>query len=377
MDTNRFETFYDAVLAIVITILVLKIPQPLSADWGAFFSNYANFITYFIVFLAIINIWYSNQKLFQHIDDINNRALITYGISIFLFSLFPYFASWLSMNLYSLTAEIIFGLIIIFGNLSHILSVVVVYGTNVSNDKLKELNIKKIHLLIPFLIIVAGFIISFTIFTPGIYLASLFSVIVSIIYNKRDKKEYDDTERFEALIDAILAIIITIIVLEIPLASTGSWESLFELRYEFLIYAISFIVCFNFWNFNNNLFSIVNKIDAKVIWTMGVTLFVFSLLPYLTTFVAENINVFFPQFLYGLSYIATAILSKLISKFLRESDPGNIALQLALEKDYIFAITIVLVIIGMIIGYLVYPPVIIICCLLSIIAIWIIPHIKR
>ena len=106
-----------------------------------------------------------------------------------------------------------------------------------------------------------------------------------------------ETERFEALIDAILAIIITIIVLEIPLASTGSWESLFELRYEFLIYAISFIVCFNFWNFNNNLFSIVNKIDAKVIWTMGVTLFVFSLLPYLTTFVAENINVFFPQFL--------------------------------------------------------------------------------
>ncbi len=186
-----------------------------------------------------------------------------------------------------------------------------------------------------------------------------------------------ETERFEVLIDAILAIIITIIVLEIPLASTGSWESLFELRYEFLIYAISFIVCFNFWNFNNNLFSIVNKIDAKVIWTMGVTLFVFSLLPYLTTFVAENINVFFPQFLYGLSYIATAILSKLISKFLRESDPGNIALQLALEKNYIFAITIVLVIIGMIIGYLAYPPVIIICCLLSIIAIWIIPHIKR
>ena len=186
-----------------------------------------------------------------------------------------------------------------------------------------------------------------------------------------------ETERFEALIDAILAIIITIIVLEIPLASTGSWESLFELKYEFMIYAISFIVCFNFWNFNNNLFSIVNKIDSKVIWTMGVTLFIFSLLPYLTTFVAENINVFFPQFLYGLSYIATAILSKLISKFLRESDPGNVALQLALEKDYIFAMTIVLTIIGMIIGYLAYPPTIIICCLLSIVAMWVIPHIKR
>ncbi|WP_407408930.1 TMEM175 family protein [Methanobrevibacter sp.] len=182
-----------------------------------------------------------------------------------------------------------------------------------------------------------------------------------------------ETERFEALIDAILAIIITIIVLEIPLASNGSWEALFELKYEFVIYAISFMVCFNFWNFNNNLFSLVNKIDHKVIWTMGITLFVFSLLPYLTTFVAENINVFFPQFLYGLSFIVTALLSKLISKFLKDSDPGNIALQLVLEKDYIFAMTIVLVVIGMIIGYLAYPPAIIICCLLSIITMWIVP----
>ena len=185
-----------------------------------------------------------------------------------------------------------------------------------------------------------------------------------------------ETERFEALIDAILAIIITIIVLEIPLASAGTWESLFGLKYEFIIYAISFIVCFNFWNFNNNLFSIVNKIDYKVIWTMGITLFIFSLLPYLTTFVAENFYVFFPQFLYGLSFIATALLSKLISKFLKDSDPANIALQLVLQKDYIFLMTIVLVIIGMIIGYLAYPPAVIICCLLSIVTMWIIPKIK-
>ena len=38
MNTNRFETFYDAILAIIITILVLKIPQPLSPNWGPFFQ---------------------------------------------------------------------------------------------------------------------------------------------------------------------------------------------------------------------------------------------------------------------------------------------------------------------------------------------------
>ena len=186
-----------------------------------------------------------------------------------------------------------------------------------------------------------------------------------------------ETERFEALIDAILAIIITIIVLEIPLASSGTWEALFELKYEFAIYAISFIVCFNFWNFNNNLFSLVNKINPKVIWTMGITLFVLSLLPYLTTFVAENFYLFFPHFLYGLSFIVTAILSKIISIFLKQSDPANIALQLVLQKDYIYLITIVMVLIGMIIGYFAYPPAIIISCLLSLIVTGLAPKLVK
>ena len=184
------------------------------------------------------------------------------------------------------------------------------------------------------------------------------------------------TERFEAFIDAILAIIITIIVLEIPLASLGTWQALYEIRYEFIIYAVSFIVCFNFWNYNNNLFSIVNRIDHKVIWSMGITLFVFSLLPYFTTFVGENFYSFFPQFMYGLCFIITAILSLFIGKFLKEADPGNIALQVALGNRYPMYGTIILVLIGMIIGYFIYPPAIIACCLISIIGIWCIPKIQ-
>lgn len=186
-----------------------------------------------------------------------------------------------------------------------------------------------------------------------------------------------ETERFEALIDAILAIIITIIVLEIPLAPEGTWQSLFELKYEFIIYAISFIVCFNFWNYNNNIFSIVNKIDYKVIWSMGITLFVFSFLPYLTTFAAENFNLFFPQFMYGLSFIVTALLSMLIAKYLKESDPTNIALQLVLQKDDTYITTIIIVLIGMIIGYMAYPPAIITSCLLSLVIMWILPKMRK
>ena len=371
MNTNRFETFYDAVLAIVITILVLKIPQPLSPEWGAFFANYLNLTTYFIVFLSITNIWYSNQNLFQHIENINNKAIMAYGISIFLFSLFPYFASWLSLNLYSLTAETIFGLIILFANISHILSVVVIFGANKSSEKLQELNIKKIHFLIPIVIILIGFILSYTIYVPGIYLACLFSVILSIIYNRKQGKEVEDTERFEALIDAIIAIIITIIVLEIPTAANGSLASLLELKLEFIAYIISFIVCFNVWNFTYNLFNIVNKINYRSIWSISSALFFLSLIPYLTTYVAMNFNDFVPQFLYGIAFVIINICSIVATHEMKKVDESNRFLQAAFQNYHNYVFNIIITFIFIIIGYLYYPPIIMISCLFSIIVAWI------
>lgn len=371
MNTNRFETFYDAILAIIITILVLKIPQPLSPNWGPFFSNYLNFTTYFIVFLSIINIWYSNQNLFQHIDDINNKSLVAYGISIFLFSLFPYFASWLSLNVYSLTAETIFGLLILFASISHIISVVVVFGANKSNEKLKELNIKKTHFIFPLVIILIGFIISYTIFVPGIYLSTLLAVISSIIYNRIQGKEFEDTERFEALIDAIIAIIITIIVLEIPIAANGSLESLLELRPEFIAYAISFIVCFNVWNFTYNLFSIVKKINYRSIWSIASGLFFLSLIPYLTTFVAMNFNDFVPQCVYGIDFIIINLCSLIATYEMKKIDESNKFLQAAFQNYNTYILNILFTIIFIIIGYFYYPPIIIISCIFSILVTWI------
>ena len=371
MNTDRFETFYDAILAIVITILVLKIPQPLSPQWGAFFSNSLNLTTYFIVFLAIINIWYSNQNLFQHIDSINNKSLIAYGISIFLFSLFPYFASWLSLNLYSLTAETIFGLLMIFANISHIISIVVVFGANKSNDKLKELNIKKTYFIIPILIILVGFIVSYTIYTPGIYIASLISILLSIINNRKQGKELGDAGRFEALIDAIIAIIITIIVLEIPTAVNGNLDALLELNLEFIAYAISFIVCFYAWNFTYNLFSIANKINYKSIWSISSGLFFLSLIPYLTTFAAMNFHEFVPQCLYGIDFMIINLCLLITTYEMRKIDESNKFLKEAFQNYNNFILNIIFTSVFIVIGYLYYPPIIIISCILSIIITWI------
>ena len=171
-----------------------------------------------------------------------------------------------------------------------------------------------------------------------------------------------ESERFEALIDAILAIIITIIVLEIPTPANGSWQALGELHLEFIVYLISFIVCFNYWNYHNNLFSIVNYIDYKVIWSSGLSIFILSLLPYLTSFVANNFHSFFAQSIYGLDFLLVNLIYIYTS---------------ALDKNYEFIATIVTIIIGYVIGYFFYPPAIIASCLVAIIIIWSMPYITK
>ena len=259
------------------------------------------------------------------------------------------------MNPYSLTAEVIFGLLIIFANISHIISVVIVFGANHSSEKLSELNIKKIHFLLPLIIVICGFIVSFTIYTPGIYIASLLSILLSITYNRLQSKEIKNTERFEALIDAIIAIIITVIVLEIPIAANGNLESLFELKLEFIAYAVSFVVCFNAWNFTYNLFSIVKKINY----------------PYLTTFAATNFHEFVPQFLYGVNFIIINTCSVIATHEMKNIDQSNEFLQAAFQNYNNYIINIIFTIIFMIIGYFYYPPIIMISCIFSIILSWI------
>ena len=131
------------------------------------------------------------------------------------------------------------------------------------------------------------------------------------------------------------------------------------------------MVCFNFWNYNNHLFSIVNKVNSRVIWIIGVALFLLSLIPYLTVFVSFNPDSFCPSFLYGLDFVLIVFTSLINTKALKDSDPANIALQVALEDNKPLLAMVILVFIGMIIGYFVYPLAVVIACLVSIITMWI------
>lgn len=377
MNTNRFETFFDAILAIIITVLVLKLTQPSAPTFGAVLVLNARYITYAICFLVIFMIWYDNHNLFQVVEEIDNWVVSIYAIQMFAISLLPYFASWMALNLNSIAAETMFGIDFLAIDILYILSIYAVYKANPDNCGLNKTNFSNVLSYIPIAITLLGFLLSYNGVPKGIYLCVMISVLCWVFFARLKRPDSGSTDRFEAFIDAIIAIIITIIVLDIPMIANGSWNAFFDIKFEFIVYAVSFIVCFNYWNYNNNLFNIVNKVDHKVIWIIGFALFLLSFIPYLTVFVAENHNSFIPSFLYGLDFILIVCTSIFTSRILKELDPNNEALQLTLKNYNPLIMMIVCVLIGMVIGYFIYPLAIIIACLISIIVMWMLAYLNK
>lgn len=189
MQTNRFETFLDAILAIIITVLVLKIPQPASPTFQAVFDLQTIYIAYFISFLILFNIWYSNHNLFQIVDEINNDAVWIYGTMTFVISLLPYFTVWLANNVNSIPAETMFGLIFIITHILNTLANYAIYKSNPYNKKLQEINRRQYVTNFPMIVIIIGFIITYTIYKPGIYIACLISVLLWILIDRKTRRK--------------------------------------------------------------------------------------------------------------------------------------------------------------------------------------------
>ena len=376
MNTTRFETFMDAVLAIIITVLVLKLVQPETATWGAVWGLNIRYLTYLTSFIIIFTTWYNDHNLFQIVDEINNAIVVIYGFLIFCISLIPYFATWVAFNPESIASQTMLGILFLLINVFYIVATYLIVRANRYNEKLKKINLKDYKRYVPIVIILIGFVVGYAVYPQGIYISCILATFYWFLVSFFAKSEIESSDRFEALFDAIVAIILTIIVLEIPMAVNGSWYALFDLKLEFVAYLISFIVCFNYWNYNNNLFGIVNRIDGNVIWSVGASMFLVSLIPYLSTFVAENFYSFVAQACYGIDFILIVLLSIVTSNALREVDKGNVALLMTLNNRYYWS-TVVTVVIGMIIGYFIYPPAVIASCLISILVIWFWPYLKK
>lgn len=105
--------------------------------------------------------------------------------------------------------------------------------------------------------------------------------------------------RLEAFSDGVLAIIITIMVLEIKVPHGDSLNSLKPLLPVFLSYVLSFIYVGIYWNNHHNMLHAVQKVSGAVLWANAHLLFWLSLIPFATGWMGENQFAAWPVALYG------------------------------------------------------------------------------
>lgn len=113
--------------------------------------------------------------------------------------------------------------------------------------------------------------------------------------------------RMEAFGDAIIAIVITIMILELRPPEEASIAALMKIAPNFLSYILSFVFLAIYWNNHHHLFQSVQKVNGAVLWANLHLLFWLSLIPFVTAWLGEAGIQSVPVALYGLVLILSAI----------------------------------------------------------------------
>ncbi|MBP3791941.1 MAG: DUF1211 domain-containing protein [Methanobrevibacter sp.] len=175
------------------------------------------------------------------------------------------------------------------------------------------------------------------------------------------------TNRLEAFYDAIIAIIVTVLVLELPQPATASIQAILAIKTSYFAYLISFLVCTNLWQYHHLIYAHVERINPVIIWQNILLLLVVSLLPYLTTFVANNPFSLLAEAIFGLDFILVNVILFWMAKSLINVNPNQEGLSGALDVKTALVIPFLIFIVGLIIAFMGYPFAISICCLISVV----------
>ena len=132
-----------------------------------------------------------------------------------------------------------------------------------------------------------------------------------------------DRGRLEAFSDGVMAIIITIMVLDLKVPAGSDWSALRPVLPVFLTYAVSFLYVGIYWNNHHHLLKTCHRVTAPIMWANLVLLFALSLFPFATGWVGAHHTSAVPVFLYGVVLLAAALAFLLLSKAIVAAEGGQ------------------------------------------------------
>ncbi|QRX83641.1 TMEM175 family protein [Glaciimonas sp. PAMC28666] len=139
--------------------------------------------------------------------------------------------------------------------------------------------------------------------------------------------------RLEAFSDGVIAIIITIMVLEMKVPHGDDFGSLRLLYPVFFSYVLSFVYTGIYWNNHHHMFHVIQKISGPVLWANLHLLFWLSLIPFATGWMGENHFSAVPTALYGVVLLMAGIAYYILSRSLIKLQGKDSPLAKAIGKD--------------------------------------------
>jgi uncharacterized membrane protein len=140
-------------------------------------------------------------------------------------------------------------------------------------------------------------------------------------------------ERLAAFSDGVIAIIITIMVLELKVPQGTDWAALASVLPNFLTYVLSFLYVGIYWNNHHHLLHTARQVNGTILWANMHLLFWLSLIPFATGWMGENHIARLPTALYGVALLMPAIAYYLLQVAIIRHQGRQGPLAAALGKD--------------------------------------------
>ena len=161
-----------------------------------------------------------------------------------------------------------------------------------------------------------------------------------------------EKNRLEAFSDGVIAIIITIMVLELKVPHADDLTALRPLFPVFLSYVLSFVYIGIYWNNHHHLLHTVKQVNGKILWANLHLLFWLSLVPFVTGWMGENHFTQLPVALYGFVLLMAAIAYTILSHLLIAHYGRDSVLATAVGHDIKGKVSLFIYIAGMIVAFL-------------------------
>ena len=157
--------------------------------------------------------------------------------------------------------------------------------------------------------------------------------------------------RLEAFSDAVIAVIITIMVLEMKVPHGESLASLAPLLPVFLSYVLSFVYVGIYWNNHHHMLHAAKKVSGAVLWANLHLLFWLSLVPFTTGWMGENHFGNLPSVLYGVVLLMAAIAYWILQSLIIAAEGDGSVLKAAVGADWKGKLSPVLYLLGILASF--------------------------